>query len=492
MDKTLWRRDIAKLFAALLLFFSIGLGARAYITPSEARYIELPRQMLATGDWLTPRINGVPYFEKPPLFYWMQASVMQFGGLGEFSGRLATMLVVIATCLTTFSIAGLIYGRTTAWLSATVLSTCLLGYGLSREAMLDAPVTLFITLCIGCFIAAQKDKNPQSQKCRYWGMYIASALAVLTKGLIGIVIPGLVIGAWIAINRRWKLLLEVRLISGLVLFALIAVPWHYLMAREHPEFLNFYFIHEHFTRYLTDEHKRTAPWWFFIAVTIAGLLPWVVLLPRTIKACYRERKEGVTMFLSLWVVLPMLFFSSSHSKLIPYIFPIFPPLAILIGHQLSLLWTNEKSRSRIITTAIVMVVIEITANYIAPRFDKRTIRPLTDILKQDLKPQDEVVAYSSYWQDLPVYLQRNVTVAGWTGELTFGVEHYPITQNWMIDAKAFPAFCAKAKGNVYAFVPLQKKAADYDAAAALSSPHCVMRIMSTYGNTALLKKEKHQ
>ena len=119
------------------------------------------------------------------------------------------------------------------------------------------------------------------------------------------------------------------------------------------------------------------------------------------------------------------------------------------------------------------------------------MRPLTDILAKEIKPEDEVIAYSSYWQDLPVYLNRNVTVAGWTGELTFGVEHYPITKNWMIGDKEFASYCAHAKHNVYVLAPLQKKDKSYDAAGALSSPSCMLRLMTTYGNTALLKKEYH-
>ncbi|NBX02729.1 MAG: glycosyltransferase family 39 protein [Alphaproteobacteria bacterium] len=477
-------RYLGKIGAVLLVFLAVGLGSRPYITPSEARYIEIPRQMLVLGDWLTPHINGVPYFEKPPLFYWMQAAVMQFGGAGEFSGRLATMLVVIATALVTFSIAQNLYGRRAGLLSVLVLSTSLLGYGLSRIVMLDAPVTLFLTFALGAFLIAQNTNDSKKQRCLYHVMYISAALAMLTKGLLGIVIPGLVIGAWIVLTRKWKLLASVRLVSGLLIFVAIAAPWHVLMQMQHPEFFNFYFIHEHFTRYLSDGHRRTAPWWFFIAVTFAGLVPWVFFAWGALGQAFKNRADDKTLFLLLWILLPLIFFSTSHSKLVPYIFPIFPPLAIIIGHYLAALWEKEKWQRIIKAIALVIVGIEMAANFIAPRFDSRTIKPLADELNKTLKADDIVVAYESYWQDLPVYLNRNVMVAGWQGELKFGVDNFPQTHGWMVSNSEFWTRCAEAKNEVYVFI---KKGEE---ASLPSDSNCHLQEVMAYGKTMLLKKEK--
>jgi len=546
-----WQRDVALIFTATCLLFCIGLGARPYLTPSEARYIELPRQMLATGDWLTPRINGVPYFEKPPLFYWMQAAVIGLFGKGEFAGRFMTALFSTFTCLATYAVGRILFGRLSGLLAAGVLATSLMGYGLSRVATLDVPVSFFITLCIGGFMAAQHMADPKHKRYCYMAMYAASALAVMTKGLIGIVIPGMVIGAWIALTRSWRILKEVHLITGLLLFLAITVPWHMLMARHHPDFLNFYFIHEHFTRYVSDEHKRTAPWWFFIAVTLAGLLPWLALLPGSIRRLNRKNPDH--LFLLLWVFLPLLFFSSSHSKLIPYIFPIFPPLCIMIGDKLAQFWNGAlplKSlrkdaafvvvlfgllllASQLIPTlpgkleqkislvtsgispmmlapmivalawlaygvirkhsapALILslagfgVVTGLSVNYITANLDKATVKPLALPLKEKLQSDDMVVAYGSYWQDLPVYLDRNITVAGWTGELSFGVEHYPQTHEWMIGADEFWQRCANAPHAVYIFVR------EVDLAKLgewVKHPGCTLQTTERYGNTFLVEK----
>jgi 4-amino-4-deoxy-L-arabinose transferase-like glycosyltransferase len=530
-----FQRDLLLLFFLIGIFFIIGLGVRPYITPSEARYIEIPRQILATGDWLTPHINGVQYFEKPPLFYWMQAGFLSFGN-SEFWGRIATVLMVTLTCLVTCATGWLLYGRAAGFLAAGALATSILGYGLAHIVMLDAPVTLFLTCSIASFIFAQKT----GRKKFYYYMYVAAALAVMSKGLIGIVIPALVIGGWIVLTNNWKMLKEVRLFTGTLLFLVIVAPWHILMAMEHPEFLNFYFIHEHFTRFISNEHKRTAPWWFFIAVTLAGAMPWL----GAVAGCRLSAvdKKSMNSLLLLWIILPLVFFSSSSSKLVPYIFPIFPPLFILIGKQLSD-WWDMPTAPRILRINALFIVslvaggviavhffahkleipevssydflllslvaialfiaailkktpaktliawhivfgatLGITASYIASDFDKRTIKPLAEILKQQLKANDMVVAYNSYWQDLPVYLNRNVTIAGWTGELNFGVEYTPSAKDWMIDIESFWTKCAQAKNNVYVFMNKD------DFSALTPREDCQLHELSSYGKTILLKK----
>jgi len=541
-----WRRDALLLLVAIGLFFCIGLGARPYLTPSEARYIELPRQMLATGDWLTPRIDGVPYFEKPPLFYWLQASVMGLLGNGEFAGRIATAFIATLLCLLTYATGRLLHERRSGVLAALVLATSVMGYGLSRVAMLDMPVSVFLTLCFACFLAAQKAALPQ-RRYFYWAMYAAAALAMLTKGLIGIVIPGLVIGAWIALSRRWHLIKEAQLLPGLAIFLAIVAPWHALMALRHPDFLNFYFIHEHFTRYLTDSHKRGEPWFFFTLVTLAGLLPWTGLLPAALKSSFAQRQNPGTLFLLSWVFLPLLFFSASHSQLVPYILPIFPPLAILIGNYLAALWVkrlpshhlrytamftvalfavaivgyytlplpkNDDNKiaftalstltllpiilalmtlscvivrrstapALIAALALLGIITDLAANYSIAALDRATVKPLLAMKGHLIHANDAVVAFGSYFQDLPVYLNRNVTVAGWQGELEFGATHYPETQPWMISADEFWQGCPFYPHDIFVFM---KKTTF----SRLSMPrNCPLHVIAEYGKTVLLER----
>lgn len=546
-----WRDDLILLPVIIFLFFSIGLSARPYMTPSEARYIEIPREMIVSGDWLTPHINDVPYFEKPPLFYWMQAAALEVGGLGEFSGRAVTTLLTTLTCLLSYALGRMLYGRLSGLMAATVLATCLLGYGMSRVAVLDVPVTLFITACLGCFMAARRAQGAK-QRNLYWLMYLASALAVMTKGLIGMVLPGLVIGLWIALTGSWRLLLRVRLLSGLAIFLAVTAPWHWLMAKEHPDFLNFYFIHEHFTRYATDSHHRTAPWWFFLAITLAGLLPWTGLLPATLRqlkgVSWRQlRKHPENLLLVLWIAVPLVFFSLSHSKLASYIFVIFPPLAVLLGHTLAQLWQEQlplrvlrrtglffaaacllavaafpfavafipvkkldlsslqplqflpffapllllcfvlcfrrrSPRAHILALALTSAGLDVSVNNSAAGFDTLGSRPLAGMLKPRLGPDDIVATYREYWQDLPVYLGRTVTVVDWKGELEYGISQAPETERWMIGADEFWKRCAMHQGNVFMLVK-------EDVYKTLSMPvGCTLMPLGRFGKTLMVKR----
>jgi 4-amino-4-deoxy-L-arabinose transferase-like glycosyltransferase len=499
------KRDLLLLAAAIALFFAIGLGARPYLTPSEARYIAIPQQMLLTGDWLTPHINGVPYFEKPPLFYWLQAACMGLFGMGETAGRLVTLLMATANCLLAYAVGRMLYGRRVGLISSLVLASCLMGYGLSRIAMLDMPVSLFLGACLSCFLAAIHT----GQRRYFLLMYVAAALAVMSKGLIGIVIPGLVIGTWIVATKRWRVLREAQLLPGLLIFLAITAPWHVLMAQRHPDFLQFYFIHEHVTRFVSDSHKRVEPWWFFTVVTLAGLLPWVAFLPQAVNYLKLWRLRATSpnaLFLLLWIVLPLVFFSTSHSKLAPYIFPIFLPLAIVLGHYLAELWQNRMSihalqlPTQIIASALMLaitayymipvnahgklaslpyiplpmllpliaallgllyvsfyqptaryilggfallaVTLDLSVNFIAGSVDHSSVKPLV-AQAQAINAHAPIVAYGTYFQDLPVYAGYNVTVAGWKGELEFGIDHYPQTHAWMISTDNFWNDCIR-------------------------------------------------
>lgn len=503
----LWK-DISLLALMLALFFGIGLGQRPYITPTEARYIEIPREMAVSGDWVTPRLNGVKYFEKPPLFYWIQAAQINAFGLGEFSGRFWTMAFMVGLCVVTYAAGAMLYGRMEGLLAALALSTSALGYVLSRIAQLDVTVSFFLTGCLFSFLAAIRERPGRKRDLLLMAMYACAAFAVLTKGLIGIVLPGLVIGSWILLTGQWHLLREVRLISGAALFLIIALPWHIMAALKTPGFFDFYFVNHQFTRYLTNAHGRFRPWWFFIVVTIVGFFPWAAFLWQALRSGLRntwtERlQNGSKLYLALWIFLLLGFFSFSHSKLMPYILPIFPPIALLLGsylaeqwrngespgfkrgllallifyalgiiahfvlHQLhgnigklhfalpaqaiplvfcfvfialllSSAWIAEFSTKAIIgliaaSAALVLVVGDQQSEALINRYATDPMKPFAEFLKPRLKPDDEIIMYRHYYHDLPVYLERRMTVAEEKGELEFGTSIEPATQQWNIN-----------------------------------------------------------
>ena len=324
-------RDLGLLFAAFGLLFFQFLGRLPLIDPDEGRYIEIPREMLERGDFVTPTLNYVKYFEKPPLHYWLNALSLTLFGENEFAARFAGTLCGLLTVLLTYYLGRKLYGRRPALFAATLLGSAGGFLVQSRINFTDMTLTLFLSGAFAFFLLASRD-DARSKARDYYLFYLCMALAVLAKGLIGLVLPGAVIFLYLAVTGRWRLLREMRLFSGGVLFLLVCAPWFVLVSLRNPEFAHFFFIHEHFQRFLTQVHHRYQPFWFFVPVLAATLLPWSLFLPQALKKGWQERKgHRETLFLLLWAGVIFAFFSKSNSKLIPYILPVFPPLALLMG-----------------------------------------------------------------------------------------------------------------------------------------------------------------
>jgi 4-amino-4-deoxy-L-arabinose transferase-like glycosyltransferase len=324
-------KDLGILLTSFGLLFFQFLGRLPLIDPDEGRYIEIPREMLERGDFVTPMLNHVKYFEKPPLHYWLNAISLTLFGENEFAARFAGTLCGLLTVLITYYLGRRLFGRRPGLFAATLLGTAT-GFLLqSRINFTDMTLTFCLTAAFAFFILAARDGA--THKARdYYLFYAFMALAVLAKGLIGIVLPGAVVFLYLVVTGRWRILKEMRLVSGGALFLLICAPWFVLVSLRNPEFAQFFFIHEHFQRFLTKVHRRYQPVWFFIPVLAGTMLPWSLFIPAALKKGWQERKgHGETLFLLLWAGVIFAFFSKSNSKLIPYILPVFPPLALLIG-----------------------------------------------------------------------------------------------------------------------------------------------------------------
>lgn len=335
---THWTDRVRAWHLALLFLLLIlpGLGSTALMEPDEGRYAEIPREMLASGDFVTPRLNGVLYFEKPPLYYWLCAGSIAALGKNEFAVRAVSALAALTGVLLTFFLGRSMSGHRVGVYGALIVAVSPLWGLLGRTNAIDMTLSMLILAALACFWWASRESGAR-RMLAWHGLAAASALAVLTKGLIGIVIPGGVIFFYILFARRWTLLKRVPWLSGILLFAAVAVPWHVLVARRNPSFLWFYFVHEHLMRYTTTVHARTAPWWFFVPVVLLGIMPWSGLLPAAVKLFARngagQRRDDAT-FLACWSGFIFLFFSASSSKLIPYMLPTVPAFAILVAMAL--------------------------------------------------------------------------------------------------------------------------------------------------------------
>src|SRR6185369_8327593 len=220
------------------------------------------------GDLITPTLNHVKYFEKPPLLYWLNAASIKLFGTSEFAARLPSALCGLATVLATYLIARKLYDRRTALISATILGTSA-GFVLqSRIILTDMLLTFCLTAALGAFIVASQREGRRSSPLPWYLFYLFCALAVLAKGLIGIVFPGGIIFFYLLLSKRWKLLAEMRIATGLLLFLAVTTPWFVAVSLRNPEFARFFFIHEHFERFTSTVHGRYQPMWFFLPVLL--------------------------------------------------------------------------------------------------------------------------------------------------------------------------------------------------------------------------------
>ncbi len=435
MARSTWLKDALLLTLITSLFFGVFLGSRNLSAPDELRYSEIPREMIVYQDYVIPKINGVKYFEKPPLFYWMQVANIKAFGLNEWSLRLATAFMGLLGVLATYGFTRRIYNRKTAWMSALILSSMILYFSMAHVITLDMTVSVFITLSLYSFYFSVKNKQPL---CIYLG-FIAVAAGMMTKGLIALIFPGVIIGLWLTLFKRWREVKWPHFFAGFILFVILTAPWHIIAQLHAPEFWHFYFIEQQFLRYATSIANRYQPWYFYIPVLILGTLPWSVFLPSALlklkKSEWKRRwhNENEYFFL-IWFLFVLLFFSASNSKLIPYILPGLPPIAIIIAHYLSIYRKNftKPFVNIYLITNLILILAILNVGY----FDNHTIKSLILKVESNISPQDDVVAYHGYHQDLPFYLKRIITVNGSFDELSFGAEHGK-TERWMIDDSDF-------------------------------------------------------
>jgi 4-amino-4-deoxy-L-arabinose transferase-like glycosyltransferase len=337
--KGISNRQLWWLLVAVALIWFSNLEYRKLIKPDEGRYAEIPREMVASGDWTTPRLNGLKYFEKPPLQYWATAIAYEAFGEHQWTSRLWDGMTGFAGILLVWFAGLRLFGREAASYAAIVLGSSMLYALMGHINTLDMGVTFFTTLGITGLLLGQTEVDQGN--CRKWMLlaWAALGLAVLSKGLMGLVLPGAALFVYAVAVRDFAVFARMHWLAGLALFLLITTPWFYLVMRANPEFFQRFFIYEHYIRFTTKELGRYQPWYYFVPILLAGMLPWTGLLFDTLIKAWRDNKPRDKMFsagrfLVVWAIFIYLFFSVSGSKLPSYLLPMFPAMALLIGRYL--------------------------------------------------------------------------------------------------------------------------------------------------------------
>ncbi len=419
-------RRIAVGAVVVFAWLAWSIGLHPLTLPDEGRYVGVAWEMLRSGDWLIPTQDGLPFFHKPPLFYWLTAASLRVFGIHEASARLGTLLCACLAVAGVFATTRRRAGESVAEATVVVLATMPFFFAAAHYANLDLPVAAFIALAIVFAADAALDlRQGRPHRRALLLAWACAALGVLAKGLIGIVLPGLVVVVWLVAQRRWRTIARLLSPLGIVLFALIAAPWFLLVERHSPGFARYFFIHHHFERFVEEGFNSAEPWWFFVVVLPALALPWSLWLLRVRRArgaLGREandddarsgdRAAWRTLMWS-WLAVVVVFFSLPQSKPVGYIMPALFPLAFLVAEPVAAAWRDGGARWRraVAASLVVAVAIGVVAvGWMATRYD-RDNTALAHVLRAERGAVDPVVFVDEYFFDVPLHARLTEPVA---------------------------------------------------------------------------------
>ena len=406
----------------LFAWFFITAWVRPLMLPDEGRYVGVAWEMLVRHDWVVPTLDGLPFFHKPPLFYWITAASIQLFGHGVWAARVAPAL---GACLAAWSLHALareckgpVFARTAL---VVLLPQPLMFVG-GQFANMDMLVAGFIcaTICLSAQAALRVDRG-EAYRAHLLAAYVCAALGVLAKGLIGALLPFLVVLSWQLLRGRRRELLSLVSWPGLLLFFAIAVPWFALVQSRHPEFLHAFFVVQHLQRFAQGGFNNVQPFWFYPVVLALFMLPWIgwVVLSSRRAPFPNPEPAPLRLLMGLWALIVIGFFTLPNSKLIGYVLPALPPLAYLIADAV----TRGRSPSGMAaaervgwTVGGLMVGLCVTLFIAIGIVGIHTSREVALKLRDQRLPAEPVFMVHDYYYDVPYLakLTQPVTiVADW-------------------------------------------------------------------------------
>jgi 4-amino-4-deoxy-L-arabinose transferase-like glycosyltransferase len=453
------RRPLGFLALAMFVWLAFAIGLHPLMLPDEGRYVGIAWEMVRSGNWALPTENGLPFFHKPPLFFWLAAASIKTWGSNLAAARLTS---VCAAWLAVIGLHVAVRRRAGAPLATTtvlILVTMPLFFGAAQFANLDILVAACIALTIlsgaDAAIAWRRHEPARRAILLAW---TCAALGVLAKGLIGLVLPALVLAIWLVASGNSKGILRLLWWPALALFALMAVPWFVVIQRRYPDFAHYFFVHHHFERFAGAGFNNAQPWWFFFLVLPALALPWSPWLLRA-RSSHADSPElrSLRMLMWIWLGVVLLFFSIPQSKPVGYVVPALFPLAFLVAEPVRAAWQSARRPWRVAVGASALLASSICLGgvaWMATRYD-RDHAPIAATLRQLRAPDQAVVFIGDYFFDVPFLAQLSEPVQvvadwrpervaerdNWRRELAEGATFAPYRAASLLTGSLRPARC---------------------------------------------------
>lgn len=391
--------------AGIAVWLACLAWARPLTLPDEGRYAGVAWEMLRSDSPMVPLMNGMPYFHKPPLYYWLAQMSFAVFGLNEWAARLPSLLIAWASVAALYAFARRYRGERFALTAAAVLSTMPFFYGGAQFANTDMSVAGLIALCVlaGVHTALSAAAG---QPWRRWALATAAAagLAVLAKGLIGLVLPGAIVLGWVLLRRDWRGIRALLWPPAIGMFLLVAVPWFAYLQWRYPGFFHYFFIYQQFQRFTLTGFNNVQPFWFYPPVLVGLTLPWSLWLGGALRRSFwrHEDQDGLRGLMLLWLAVIVGFFSIPSSKLIGYVLPALPPLAFLVADLVLPAWEQGR-RARVWVSAGVAAALCVTGITVATLKPRGGNGPLARQVMTLMQPGDTTVALHQFPFDLGVY-----------------------------------------------------------------------------------------
>jgi len=362
------------ILATLYFCYFHNLGALGFVGPDEPRYAWIARDMAESGDWVTPRLYGHPWFEKPPLFYWGAALSFKLFGVNEAAARLPSAFSALLATLAMAWLAWRLYGAETARWLLLLLPTTVGMIGFSHAAATDMPFSAMLTIAMvfaASIVGLTRNENSPILPRTPWlaliffGFFLG--LAVLAKGPAAIILSDGAVLLWAVLTKRWRDAFRCLHPVAVASFCLTALPWYVLCSRRNPDFFRVFIIEHNFKRFLTPEFQHLQPFWFYVPIILVALFPWTLFLaPVKIDALRdwpnRRASPAPFLFFVSWALFPVVFFSISQSKLPGYVLPALPPLVILLADVVGRYARADERAPRwpLLATAAVLLLAGLT------------------------------------------------------------------------------------------------------------------------------------